>query len=63
MDNPEKLAKQGTQHEEKQTKKHNTTCVGHHYVQANTNNVIKTRVPLQTTGGRDELNIVFMRKS
>ena len=38
MDNLEKLATQGTQYEEK----HNTTCVGHHYAQANTNNVNKT---------------------
>ena len=32
-----------------QTKqKHNTICVGHHYTQANTNNVNKTRDLLQT---------------
>ena len=30
-DNPEKMAKQGTQDEEKQ--KHNTICFGHHYKQ------------------------------
>jgi len=30
-------------------------------MQANTNNVNKTRVLLQTTGGKDEPNIVFMR--
>ena len=30
-DNPEKMAKQGTQDEEKQ--KHNTICIGHHYKQ------------------------------
>ena len=30
----------------RQTKqKHNTVCVGHHYTQANTNNVNKTLVP------------------
>jgi hypothetical protein len=34
MDNPEKLT---TYDEEK----HNTICVGHHYMQTNTNNVIK----------------------
>ena len=28
MDNPEKLATQGTQYEEK----HTTACVGHHYM-------------------------------
>ena len=38
-------------------------CVGHHYPQANTNNVNKTRALLQTTGGKDEANIVCMRKS
>jgi len=33
-----------TQDEDKQNKnkKHNTTCVGHHYTQTNTNNVNKT---------------------
>ena len=36
--NPEKLATQGTQNEEKQ----NTICIGHHYSQVNTRNVIKT---------------------
>ena len=38
-------------------------CVGHHYPQANTNNVNKTRALLQTTGGKDEPTIVCMRKS
>ena len=45
IDNPEKLttrrrklATQGTQDEDKTQQKHNTTCVGHHYVQTNTNN-------------------------
>ena len=37
--------------------KHNTICVGRHYTQTNTNKVNKT------TGDKDELNIVFMRKS
>ena len=41
MDNPEKLATQGTQDEEK----HNTKRVGHHHTQTNTNNVNKTRGP------------------
>ena len=49
---------QGTQDKEKQ----NTICVGHHYTQTNTNNVYKTCV-LQTTGGKDEPNFVFMWKS
>jgi hypothetical protein len=34
-------------------------CVGHNYPQANTNNVSKTRALLQTTGGKDETNIVL----
>ena len=38
IDNPEKLATQGTQDKEK----HNTICVGHHYTQTNTNNINKT---------------------
>ena len=41
MDNPEKLAAQGTLDEDKQNKKHNTICVGHHNTQTNTNNVNK----------------------
>ena len=49
MDNPEKLAAQGTQDQEK----HNTICDGKHYAQTNTNNVNKTRAPIQTTGGKD----------
>jgi hypothetical protein len=63
MDNPEKLYNTGygTQDEEKQNK-NNTICIGHHYAQANTNNVNKTPVLLQTTGGKHEPNIVFMQK-
>jgi hypothetical protein len=38
-------------------------CVGHHYPQANTNNVNKTCALLQTTGGKDKPTIVCMRKS
>ena len=30
------------QDEDKQNKKHNTICVGHHYAQTNTNNVNQT---------------------
>ena len=59
MDNPEKMATWGTQ--EKLSKKHNAMCAGHHYVQANTNNVNKTWTLLQTTGGKDEHR--FMRNS
>jgi hypothetical protein len=36
MDSPEKSALQVTQEKEK---KPNTMCVGHHYPQANTNNI------------------------
>ena len=53
MDNQEKLAT----YEEKQSK--NTTQCGHHYTQTNTNNVNKTLTLLQTTGDKDELNIVL----
>ena len=38
-------------------------CVGHHYPQANTNNVNTTCALLHTTGGIDEPTIVCMRKS
>ena len=38
---------------QKKTKK-NTICVGHHYAQANTNNINKTWALVQTTGGKDE---------
>ena len=41
MDNPEKLATQGSQDEENQSKK-NTLCVGHHYTQTNLNKANKT---------------------
>ena len=58
MNNPEKLARQGTQDEEKQN--NNTMCVGQYYPQTNTNNVIKTWALLQTIGGNDERNIVVM---
>jgi len=40
---------------------HNTICVEHH-TQTNTNNVNKTRTLQQTTGGKDEPNIVLMLK-
>jgi hypothetical protein len=44
MDNPEKLAIEGTQDEEKQNHKNTTSiCVAHYYAQTNTNNVNKTR--------------------
>jgi len=42
MENPEKLTTLGTQDKDKQNKKHNTLCVGHHYMQTNSNNINKT---------------------
>ena len=62
MDNPEKPTKQGIQDDEKQTK--NTT----QYV-LDTTICKQTQITQarhehsQTTGGKDESNIVFMRKS
>jgi hypothetical protein len=44
-------------------KKHNTICVGHHYAQSIINNVNKTLALLQTTAGKDEPNIVVIRKA
>jgi hypothetical protein len=40
MDNLEKLATLDTQDEDKQNKHTSTICVGHHYTQTNTNNVL-----------------------
>ena len=47
-----------TGHTRQARQKHNTICVGQHYTQASTNNVNKTRALLQTTGDKDETNIV-----
>jgi hypothetical protein len=58
MDNPEKTGTIGHTRLRQTKQKHNTICVGHHYAQANTNNVNKTWDLLQTTGGQDEKNIV-----
>jgi hypothetical protein len=45
----------------RQTKqKHSTIYVGYHYVQTNTFNVNKTWALIQTTGGKDDPNIVFL---
>ena len=65
MDNSEKLATFGTQDTRRRHRKQkqNIICYGHHYTQANTNNVNTTCALLQTTGGKDEPNIVCMRKS
>ena len=52
-------------HETKKNKakqKHNTICVEHPYAQVNTNILNNTRALLQTTGGKDEQNIVVMQK-
>jgi hypothetical protein len=57
MDNPEKLAALGLK--PNKSLKENP----HHYAQACTNNVNKTCALLQTTGGKDKLNIVSMQKS
>jgi len=51
-----------TEDEEEQNKYHNTICIGHHYTQANTNNVIKAWALLQTTGGNYEPNIFLKLK-
>ena len=48
------------QDEDKENKKHNTIYVGYHFAQTNTNNVNKTWTLLQSIGGKDEPNIVFM---
>ena len=53
MDNPEKLAIQRTQDEDKQNK--NTISL---YTQTKTHNVNRTRALLQTTGNEEEPNIV-----
>ena len=63
MENPEKLPTQDTQDEEKEKKKLNTICVGYHYAQTKTNNENQTCALIQTTGGKDEPDIIFMRKS
>ena len=47
----------------KQNKQNNTKCVGHQYTQTNTSNINKMCDLLQTSGVKDEPNIVFMRNS
>ena len=58
MDNPEKLPTYIYTQNKKNQKQ---LYVGHQHMQTNTNNVYKTRVILQTTGGKDDKNIVFMQ--
>ena len=48
---------------QKQKQKRNTICIGHHYAKTNTNNVNRTCTLIKTTGGKDDLNIVSIRKS
>ena len=62
MDNPEKQTSQCTQGKEKQNKI-TTQYVLDTTTQANTNNVNMSSTLIQTTGGKDESNIVFVRKS
>ena len=60
MNNPEKLAKNGTQdknkqkttNKQKQKQKHNTICVGHYYTHTNRNNVEKTSTSPLTNNWR-----------
>jgi len=44
----------GYTRQRKTKQKHNTICVGHHYKQANTNNVNTTRALQQITRTKDE---------
>jgi hypothetical protein len=63
MDNPEKLdGNIGYTRRRKTKQKHNTICVVHHYMHTDTHNVNKTWALLQTTGGKDEPNIVVSLK-
>jgi hypothetical protein len=60
-DNTEKVAtSKGCSRRRKTKQKHNTICVGHHYMQTNTYNVNKSLALLQTTGGKDKPNVVFV---
>lgn len=51
----------GTQEEDKDNKKHNTMCVGHHPTQTNSHDVNTTCVLLQTGGKVDTRFIRFVR--
>ena len=59
MDNPGQHGANTRRIKPKQ--KHNTICVEHHYAQTNTNNVNNTWSHLQT-GGKDQPNVVCVRK-
>ena len=54
-------AKNNTSHNTENSKDEQQKNVGHHYTQTYTKNN-NTRALLQTTGGKDEPNIVLMRK-
>ena len=56
-ENPKGTIQRNLQHWIHKTKTNNAIGVGHIYTQTNIN---KTLALLQTTGGKDELNIVFM---
>ena len=63
LENIERAIKNGQPKETgniaKPIQKHNTMGVGHHCTQAHTNNVNMTLALLQTTGGKDEPNIIL----
>jgi len=63
IENTEAAMKKGqsrkTGNIDENTKKQNTICAGHHSIQVITNNVNKTCVLLQTTGGKGEPNLVL----
>jgi hypothetical protein len=61
MDNPEKLVTYTRRRKSKQ--KQNTNALDTTMRKETQKNVNKTWVLLQTTGGKDEPNIVFMQKS
>jgi hypothetical protein len=63
MDNPAKLVTQGTPDEEKQNKNTARYMLDITIPTKNTNNRNKTCVLLQTTGGKEEPNIIFMNLS
>ena len=56
--NKTKTIQRNWQHRVHKTKKNKTKT--HHYMQTKTNNVNKTCTLLQTTGSKDDPNIVFM---
>jgi len=57
-----KQKKTKTKHNTENSNDEQQKNAGHHYTQTYTKNN-KTRAILQTTGGKDEPNIVLMRKS